>query len=135
MELKDILSDDVSHDEAKDAVKEHIRSVVDSFVTEEKDGCEKEDEDGEDEESEEDGEDEESEEDDEDDRKMDESLNEAMKVTAHTPSGRSQEIDINRMSDLRQYAQTGKYDYFVVTDKQGNETEYAVDPSGNLTEM
>lgn len=126
MELKDILNDDVSHDEAKDAVKEHIRSVVDSFVTEEKDGYEKEGDDSEDEESEED---------DEDDRKMDESLNEAMKVTAHTPSGRSQEIDINRMSDLRQYAQTGKYDYFVVTDKQGNETEYAVDPSGNLTEM
>lgn len=80
-------------------------------------------------EEEEDGDD-----DDSDDSDEDEELEESMKVVA-VRSGNTKkkdEFQINRLGDLKQHAK--KYDWIMVTKKNGEEIEYSVE-NGKLVEM
>lgn len=65
-------------------------------------------------------------------------LEEAIKVTATRTGGPKRGVDeftINRMSDLKKLAKSRQYEYMIVKKNNGDETDYTVDPQGNLVEM
>ena len=113
MEVKDIFSEETTHEEAKETIKDKVRSIVDDMAEIKSDEKSNDNEQNDD----------------------SENLGESMKVTAFKGVGNSEEIEVQDFSELKKLAQTGKFDQFTVKDENGEESEFSVDPSGNLVEI
>lgn len=72
------------------------------------------------------------------DRSSEEPLEEALKVVAMGPHmnqrGPGDEFDVKDLRELTRIAKTGKYGWFMVTNRRGDETEYTVE-NGKLVLM
>lgn len=127
-------------DEAKNQLKSDIfaktKQIFESTINE---ACsskmkEEEEEEGMDDDESEDMDDDESED-------KDEPMEEAMKVVATKVPTKgqsrqeSEDLTINRYQDLVKLANSGKYEYFMVTKNNGDETEYHVDFNGKTPKL
>ncbi len=150
MSIEKIFDEGMSKEDGVTALREAIRQKIQEAAKaaiEEKYGTDEDDEDKDDEDKDDEDKDDEDK-DDEDNVNEEEvseseegnrdALEEAIKVTATRTGGPKRGVDeftINRMSDLKKLAKSRQYEYMIVKKNNGDETDYTVDPQGNLVEM
>lgn len=143
-------------DEMKEAIKLEIRSSVkESFESEiekredliieayaskkEKMKEEKSDDESDNDKNSDDDEDSDEDDESDSDEEEDDSVNESMSVVAMAKGGKNKSdtksMNISRFSDLQRLAKSGKYEYFTVKKRNGEEVEYHVDYSGGKPEL
>lgn len=130
----------------KESVQSKFEDGINAIIEEKYKKHVKEEDEEEDMDDSDDDEDEDSDEDEDDSDDSDEELEESMKVEylekgAYTHGSKVKKTEtttINRHADLVKMANTGKYEWFLVTKKDGTEIEYNVDFEGKkpvLVEM